>query len=222
MSYCTQCGFKLESEKAFCPQCGSKIGTVDVPAAEPGNNANTSTVPTDSSNGIQETIEVQAPTAFAFDGTTQPASADATPVQEPAAFQYSQQFPEQPGIGATPAQIAPPVPTDFTNTFDAEEVGKNKIFATASYLLGFVGIIIALLAAKDSDYVRFHVRESMKIQVLYALLGLVSVLLCWTIIIPILGCIAIVVLGVIEIICMVRTMMGQSKKVPLIGNWKMF
>lgn len=218
MSFCTQCGFELKNEKAFCPQCGSPTGSA-VPAPAEAETQIMDPVPT-AEGSDQAAAAEQQPDPIA-EAPAQPVSENAVPVQDPMP-QGTQQFQPQPTASAAPAQIAPPAPTDYTHAFDAEDVEKNKIFATASYLLGFIGIIIALLAAKDSDYVSFHVRESMKIQVLFALLGLASVLLFWTIIIPILACIAIVVLGVIEIICMVRAMMGQSKKVPLIGNWKMF
>lgn len=218
MSFCTQCGFELKNEKAFCPQCGSPTGSAAPAPAE----AETQVMePALVSEEPVQTEAAQAQCEPVQEEAAQPASETAAAQPGPV-FQADQQFQPQPVAGADPSQIVPPAPTDFTHTFDSEEVAKNKVFATGSYLLGFIGIVIALLAAKDSEYVKFHVRESMKIQVLCALLGLVSVLLCWTIIIPILGCIAIAVLGVIEIICMVRAMMGQSKKVPLIGNWKMF
>lgn len=225
MSFCTQCGFELKNEKAFCPQCGSPTGSAAPAPAEAETQA---MEPVLVSEEPVQTEAAQAQCEPVQEEGAQPASETASAQPEPVS-QGTQQFQPQPVTGAAPSQIAPPAPTDFTHTFDSEEVAKNKVFATGSYLLGFIGIVIALLAAKDSEYVKFHVRESMKIQVLCALLGLASVLLClasvllcWTIIIPILGCIAIAVLGVIEIICMVRAMMGQSKKVPLIGNWKMF
>ena len=218
MSFCTQCGFELKNEKAFCPQCGSPTGSATPAPAE----AETQVMePVLVSEEPIQTEAAQAQCEPVQKEAAQPASETAAAQPGPV-FQAAQQFQPQPVAGTDPSQIAPPAPTDFTHTFDSEEVATNKIFATGSYLLGFIGIVIALLAAKDSEYVKFHVRESMKIQVLFALLGLVTVLLCWTIIVPILGCIAMVVLGVIEIICMVRAMMGQSKKVPLIGNWKMF
>lgn len=220
MSFCTQCGFELKNEKAFCPQCGSPTGSATPAPAE----AETQVMePVLVSEEPIQTEAAQAQCEPVQEEGAQPASETETAAAQPGpVFQAAQQFQPQPVAGTDPSQIAPPAPTDFTHTFDSEEVAKNKVFATGSYLLGFIGIVIALLAAKDSEYVKFHVRESMKIQVLFALLGLVTVLLCWTIIVPILGCIAMVVLGVIEIICMVRAMMGQSKKVPLIGNWKMF
>lgn len=218
MSFCTQCGFELKTEKAFCPQCGSPTGSaVSIPAEMETQVME----PVATEDEAARTTGTQAHPDPVQIEAAQPATESAA-FQPDSAFQENPHYQPQPVAGATPVQTAPPAPTDFTSAFDAEDAAKNKVFATGSYLLGFVGIIIALLAAKDSDYVKFHVRESMKLQLLYALLGLASVLLCWTIIIPILGCIAIVVLGVIEIICIVRVMMGQSKKVPLIGNWKMF
>ena len=101
---------------------------------------------------------------------------------------------------------------DHTAEFDPKDISDNKVFAMAAYVLGTVGIIIALLAAHKSDYAMFHVRQSLKFTIMNLLLGLASLLLCWTIIVPILGGIFAVVLFVVRIICFVQVCRGSAKE----------
>lgn len=56
-------------------------------------------------------------------------------------------------------------PYDHTADYDAADIAENKVFALAMYLLGPLGILIALLAAKESRYTAFHVRQSLKLTV---------------------------------------------------------
>ena len=68
----------------------------------------------------------------------------------------------------TPVYTAPVPyvdPYDHTAEFEAADIAEHKIFAMAMYLLGPLGIIIALMAAKESRYVAFHVRLSLKLTV---------------------------------------------------------
>lgn len=107
-------------------------------------------------------------------------------------------------------------PFDHTAEFEAKDVSDNKVYAMLTYLTGVVGIIIALLAAKDSKYLAFHVRQVVKIQV--------SMLLCVVgMIIPFLGWIAgvggICVLSVIEIICFFRVCSGKSVEPPIVRSF---
>ena len=63
---------------------------------------------------------------------------------------------------------------DHTNEFDPKDVSENKAVAMLVYLLGFVGIIIALLAGTTSPYASFHVRQGLKFVVLDTLIGIVA------------------------------------------------
>lgn len=60
--------------------------------------------------------------------------------------------PAQPGMNAYVD------PYDHTAEFDAKDVSNNKVYAMLLYLMGIVGIVIALLASRDSDYLKFHIR----------------------------------------------------------------
>ena len=90
-----------------------------------------------------------------------------------AAPQAAYQPPQQ-----NPAQAAPYVdPYDHTKEFSAQDISDNKVFAMLMYLTGWIGIIIALLASKESRYVAFHLRQALKIEVVGTLLVLISAVL---------------------------------------------
>lgn len=70
-------------------------------------------------------------------------------------------------------------PADFDHTaeFDAEDVSDHKLLAMVIYLLGPIGLIIALLGGAESPYTKFHIRQSLKFMVLGALIGIVGTVL---------------------------------------------
>lgn len=92
----------------------------------------------------------------------------------------------------------------------------------ASYILGFVGIVIALLAAQDSKFAMFHARESLKLQVANSLVLILMVVLSWTVIVPIAGLVAFAVILVVTVICFFRAAKGQAKTAPIVGSLKLF
>ena len=119
-----------------------------------------------------------------------------------------------------PNNYATPNNLDHTAEFSAKDISDNKVLAMVPYLLGTLGIILALLASKESPYVSFHVRQALKFTVVNTLLGIVTGLLFWTIIIPILAGICFAVLFVIKIICFFSICSGKAKEPPLIGSLK--
>ena len=109
-------------------------------------------------------------------------------------------------------------PYDHTADFDQEDISANKVTAMAAYILGMIGIVIALLAAPDSKYAAYHSRQALKFEILNVLLGVVMVLLCWTVIIPIAGGICMLVLFVIRIICFFQVCSGKAKDAAIIRS----
>ena len=107
-------------------------------------------------------------------------------------------------------------PTDHTAEFNPRDISDNKVFAMLPYLMSFIGVIIALLAAPSSPYTMFHVRQGLKISVTSILVTIVGA------IIPFLGWIAAgicaLVILVVEIICFFRVCKGQAKEPPIIKN----
>ena len=112
-----------------------------------------------------------------------------------------------------------PTPSyDHTAEFDAKDISDNKVLAMLVYLLGAVGIIIALLVGNDSPYAAFHVRQALKIVVVNTLLPVIAALLCWTIIIPIAALILMIALTVVEYICFFQVCSGKAKEPAIIRS----
>ena len=105
---------------------------------------------------------------------------------------------------------------DHTSEFSPEDIANNKLYAILMYCVSLMGIIIGLLAAGDSPYVRFHVKQSLKLFICEVLLGLITAALFWTVIVGIVGSIAIVVLAVVDIICLVNACKGLAKEPPIV------
>lgn len=114
---------------------------------------------------------------------------------------------------------APVVPEwDHTAEFDPKDVSDNKVIAMLLYLLSVVGILIALLS-QNSPYVSFHVRQALKFLVVKTLVGLVTAILCWTVIVPIAAGIFYAVLWVVKIICFVSICKGEAKEPVIIRSF---
>ncbi|WP_029323159.1 zinc-ribbon domain-containing protein [Butyrivibrio sp. AE3004] len=111
-------------------------------------------------------------------------------------------------------------PTDHTKDMDPSDIVENKILAVAIYVFSVVGMIIALLAARDSKFVGFHLREAIRLAVLDTIVGIVAVVLCWTFIVPIAACVFACVLFVVRIIGFVNACKGKAKELPIIHSFK--
>lgn len=138
--------------------------------------------------------------------------------------QGNQQVPPQQPYTQAP-YYAPPMqpvkdPYDHTDEFDPKDISDNKVISMLVYLLGVVGIIIALIGSYKSEYATFHVRQGMKFAVVNTLIGIISVLLSWTFIVPIVGAIALIVLFIIRIICFVDVCSGKAKEPAIIRELK--
>lgn len=143
-------------------------------------------------------------------------SIDVVPPLNP---QYQQTPPyEQPPVYVPPEPEFDPY--DHTGDFDAEDISENKLPCMLVYLLDFIGVIIALLMNKSSHYVTFHVRQSMKFTVVEVLLAVVMLLLCWTVIVPILGAVALIVLLVIKFVSFTQVCGGKAKEPVIIRSMK--
>ena len=125
-------------------------------------------------------------------------------------------------LGAPQQSSYAPVPTydpfDHTAEYDPKDISDNKVFAMLAYLLGAIGIIIALLASNTSPYVKFHIRQALKFVVVEVLTLACLALLFWTIIVPLVGGIFLVVLWVIQIICFFQVCSGKAKEPAIIRS----
>ena len=109
-------------------------------------------------------------------------------------------------------------PSDHTAEYSAQEISEQKLPSVLAYLLGPIGMIVALLYSPNSGLVRFHVHEAMKLLVCEFLVSLATGLLFWTVIVGILGGIALLVLAVVEIICIIRVLQGKVTEAPLVNK----
>jgi len=118
------------------------------------------------------------------------------------------------------AQYQPPQqaydPYDHTNEFDSKDISDNKIMALMIYVGGVVGVIIALLAAKDSKFVGFHIRQYLKFFLVETVATFATIVLFWTFIVSIAWAALMIALLVFRIICIVQICKGQAKEGLLI------
>ena len=128
-----------------------------------------------------------------------------------------------------PPVCAPSVPYvdpyDHTADFDAADISETKIFALAMYLLGPLGIIIALLGAKESRYTTFHVRQSLKLTVA-EILGLIfltiAAFLMWNLrmrtLMLFVVTAALIGLVVLRLLCVLQIVKNKAKEVYIVRN----
>lgn len=148
-----------------------------------------------------------------------PQPADQGAYQQPAdqgapAYNYA------PQNYAAPVYAPMPAADDHTAEFDPQDIADNKLYASLVYLTSVIGIIIAALVAKDSPFVKFHIKQSVKLFITQMLLALAVAILAFTIIVPIVGGIAVCVLAVIQIICFFQTLSGKAKEPAIIKSLK--
>ena len=130
--------------------------------------------------------------------------------------QNSYQY-QQPG-GYAPQYQHAYEPYDHTAEFDAADISENKVLCMLVYLMSVMGIIVALLAGKDSKYLAFHVRQALKISVVEILIGIITLLLAWTVIVPFVGAIALVVLFIVKLLCFFQICSGKAKEPAIIRS----
>lgn len=191
MKTCPTCGATLDDATMFCTQCGTNLQGAPDFANTQGSASNQDTV-----------------------------NQDAAPNQG----MPNQGMPNQgpmPGQGAPYQQYAQaPVfdPYDHTAEYSPKDISDNKVIAILVYLMGTIGIIIALLASKESPYVAFHLRQGLKFLAVEVLVGIVSAVLFFTLIVPIAGGIFLIVLWVIKIICFFQICSGKAKEPAIIRS----
>ena len=103
---------------------------------------------------------------------------------------------------------------DYSDEMDPDDVNNNKFMAVLCYI--GVLVIIPIVAARNSKYVRFHANQGL---VLFLLELACSVLIK----LKLLGwvfSICSVVLFVMAIIGIIYAAQGKAKELPVIGNWK--
>ena len=107
---------------------------------------------------------------------------------------------------------------DHTADYDAKDISENKVYALCAYAFDVLGIIICLLAAKDSPYAQFHAREATKITVATVIVAVLTSVLCWTCIVPVAGIVVLCILCVVKVIAFVQVCQGKAKEPWLVRS----
>ena len=107
-------------------------------------------------------------------------------------------------------------PFDHSEEFDEADIHANKLYAMAVYLLSIIGIVLALLGARESAYVQFHVKQGLKFCIVELLLGLCAGVLFFTIIVPIAAGVCLAILEVIRIIAFFQVCGNKAKEPAII------
>ena len=109
--------------------------------------------------------------------------------------------------------------------FTQADVSKDKVHGILAYL-GIL-VLVPLLAAKDSQYARFHANQGLVLFIVEIALSIISKILSVAVIfVPILNAIVSAILGtavgiislVFLIIGIINACSGEPKKLPIIGN----
>ena len=130
-----------------------------------------------------------------------------------------QAAPKQSSVYQNYYQPAPtPDPWDHTAEFDAQDIRGNKLYAMLMYLTSILGIAIALLGAKESAYVQFHVKQTLKLFIVEVLLGVIAGLLAFTIIVPIAAAVCIAICTILQIIAFFQVCGNKAKEPAIIRS----
>ncbi len=221
MKYCQVCGAEVADTAKFCRKCGAKLGA----AAEVQNEAE---APEERFSAQQEEAAGQPL------GEEQPVFEGSDYQWGPPTGGENYDEPAMPAVFLRDAEEreraaeddrqqaytyrldAPDY--DHTDEFDAEDISRNKVTAMAAYLLGPLGVIIALLAGKDSPYADFHMRQGLKFVVVEALISFIALLLCWTIVVPAAAVGVAIILEIVKIVTFVSVCKGRAVEPAIIRS----
>lgn len=209
MKNCPFCQNQIVDDAVFCPNCGKKI-PAGSPDPEPASNPF-------AAGAAQE--------EFSTAGNAQKNANDyaaGNTQAGPNTYTQNNANSYTTGSNNTNTYYAPPAyrpnPYDHTREFDSKDISEHKVYAMLPYLLGMMGIIIALLAVHESPYTSFHIRQSLKFTVTNALMLIVLALLWWTILVPIAYVVLVVILFVIRIICFFQICSGRAQEPAIIRS----
>lgn len=202
MKICKNCGAEMQDSALFCTSCGTKA----------------------EDQAAQSTYTAQGDQTAQTYGSDPNMNQNAGSSMNGNPYMYggqNTQYGQNPNMNQGYQQYYVPVdPYDHTREFDAKDISDNKVIAMLAYLMGTIGVIVALLASGESPYVAFHVRQSLKYTVLSVLSGLVAAVLFWTFIVPIVVAIFVGVLWICKIIAFVSVCKGQAKEPYIVRSFK--
>lgn len=116
---------------------------------------------------------------------------------------------------------------DKTSEFDPKDVSDNKVWAILSYC--FIVVIVAIIAKKDSPYVKYNANQGLVVfilMVISSILGSVLGLILGGI--PVVGFLVSLIfwlvdiaLTLLEVFGIVNSAMGKAKELPFLGKIKL-
>ena len=234
MRICQNCGTEVSDTARFCRKCGTALNfesdiqeTAAEPAVEPMETAGYTDMDT-AGYAEEGTPGHEAQETPAFEGDSfewgPPTGAPEDYDQQPMPPVYvggaeQAQSDEDEKAGAYTYTYRDEIPAwDHTEEFDEDDIADNKVVAMAPYLLGVMGVIIALLAGQNSPYAAFHMRQGLKFLIIDALLVIIALVLCWTLIIPAACAVVEIILAVIKIVCFVSVCKGRAVEPAIIRS----
>jgi hypothetical protein len=134
------------------------------------------------------------------------------PTPQPAPEPQPQPIPAAAPVYQQAPVYIEPDPYDHTAEFDPKDISDNKVIAMIVYLLGTMGIILALLAGNSSPYAAFHVRQALKYVVCTILVIIIGAVLCFTVIAPIAAFVCIGIISVLRIISFFQICQGKARE----------
>lgn len=196
MKICANCGTQVSDDASFCNNCGSSL-------------VNNTTM--EGPQNVAATVN---------NDTAQAGGPAPAPAPAPVPAMQGSQPQVQPG-GQQPygqnsyQQYMKVDPSDHTAEFDPRDIADNKIFAVVPYLFGIIAGIIVGIYVKESPYVKFHIKNAIRLEI-------ATILALCIAIIPFIGWIVAIVLAlvlvVIDIIAIVWVFQGKAKDIPLISS----
>lgn len=195
MKICNTCGFECEDEMSICPTCGRNCDGSD-PKKEASVNS-------DPFAEYRKQIDMQM--------KEQEKRIEAIKKQ-------MQEEKEKERSKKEEAEKPEKSIWDKTELFSEEDVKEYRLTAVLIYLTGIFGIILALVTDRSSPYLNFHIKEGLKITVVTAALSVMSLILAWTFVVPVVSFAGIIVCMVINLISAYKTLKGKSENAVIIRN----
>ena len=112
---------------------------------------------------------------------------------------------------------------DKTSEFDPKDVSDNKVWAILSYC--FIVVIVAIIAKKDSPYVKYNANQGLVVFLLMLASSILGTVLGM---IPFIGWLFSIIfwlvniaLTLLEVFGIVNSAMGKAKELPFLGKIKL-
>lgn len=208
---------------SFCNNCGASLTdvavTADVTPSAVAQSATDQSV-SEQTTATQNT-PVQGQGAPSQNSPFQTGPAPQAPVAVPVMQQNYQQNYQQGPYGQPQGQPFMQQayrafdPKDHTAEFDPQDIADNKIFAVVPYLFSFVIGLLAGIYVNESRFLRFHIKNAVRLDV-------ASVLAALLFVIPVLGWVAggicLAILAIVKIVAIVYALSGKAKDLPIVGS----